>query len=294
VADAKILDEKATSSLLAVQRAEITEHFIYRKLSESTKDPHNRDILKHISNEELGHHNIWKGYTHTEAKPNRLKIWIYYLISKILGVTFGIKLMELGEVKAQRLYQKISQAVPAAGDIAKDEEEHERELIGLIDEERLKYTGDMVRGLNVALVELTGVVAGLTLALPERNIIIAAGLITGFIMTLSLAGTEYLATRTAGGIRNPLKSVAYAGLTNILTALFLLFPYLILVNIYLSLGIMILNAVIVILAFSFYISVAKEISFRKRFTEMSLISLGIAGLAFGIGFLARIFLHIHI
>lgn len=289
-----MLDEKTTSSLLAIQLAEITEHFIYRKLSESTKDPQNRDILKHISNEELGHYNIWKGYTQKEVKPNRLKIWVYFLIARILGVTFAIKIMELGEVKAQRVYQKISQVLPAAGDIAKDEEEHERELIRLIDEERLRYTGDIVRGLNVALVELTGVVAGFALALPERNIIIAAGLITGLIMTLSLAGTEYLATRTAGGMRNPLKSVAYAGLTNILTALFLLFPFLILANIYLSLSIMILNAIIVILAFSFYISVAKEISFRKRFTEMSLISLGIAGLAFGIGFLARIFLHIHI
>jgi VIT1/CCC1 family predicted Fe2+/Mn2+ transporter len=57
---------------------------------------------------------------------------------------------------------------------------------------------------------------------------------------------------------------------------------------------MILNAIIVIFLFSFYISVAKDISFKKRFLEMSLISLGVAALAFGIGLLARIFLHLEI
>jgi VIT1/CCC1 family predicted Fe2+/Mn2+ transporter len=48
----------------------------------------------------------------------------------------------------------------------------------------------------------------------------------------------------------------------------------------------------VISLFTYYLSVAKDISFRKRFLEMVLISLGIAALAFIIGFLARTFLEV--
>lgn len=289
-----MLDQATKKKLLSAQRAEITEHFIYEKLSQSTKDSHNKEILKRISSDELEHHNVWKEYTGEDVKPAKLKILMYYLISRILGITFGIKLMEKGEEQAEETYEEISKVVPAAKEIAKDEHEHEKQLIDLIDEERLKYTGDIVRGMNVALVELTGALAGLTLAIPNPRLILTAGLIIGIAMTLSLASTEYLATRTGGSIRSPFKAVVYAGFANIFTVLFLIFPYLIFANIYFSLGVMILNAIIVIFLFSFYISVVKDISFKKRFLEMSLISLGVAALAFGIGLLARIFLHVEI
>ena len=59
-----------------------------------------------------------------------------------------------------------------------DEAKHERELIALIDEERLKYVGSVVLGLNDALVEFTGTLAGLTFAIQDSRIIAVAGLIT--------------------------------------------------------------------------------------------------------------------
>ncbi|MBA7673634.1 hypothetical protein ES703_81837 [subsurface metagenome] len=277
-----------------MQKGEITEHFIYEKLAKSVKDPHNQSVLQRIAKDELGHHDLWQQYTGEKAHPSRFKIWLYYLVSRVFGLTFGIKLMEEGEEKAQVAYAEIANFVPAASDIARDEHRHERQLIRLIDEERLRYTADMVRGLNVALVELTGTLAGLTLALPDSELIVLVGLITGTVMVLSVASTEYLATKSGEGGRSPLKAVLYGGLTNIVTFLFLLFPYLIFDNVYLSLGVMIFNAIVVVFLFSFYISVAREISFRKRFSEMVLLSLGVAALAFVIGYLARMFLHLNI
>jgi len=47
--------------------------------------------------------------------------------------------------------------------------------------------------------------------------------------------------------------------------------------------------ILIILIFTYYISVAKEIPFKKRFLEMALISLGIAAISFGIGVLIKIF-----
>ena len=74
--------------------------------------------------------------------------------------------------------------------------------------------------------------------------------------------------------------------------MFLILPYLVFTNFYFALGFTILNAIIVILIFTFYISVARDASFKKSFSEMALISLGIAALTFGIGFIVRIFFDI--
>lgn len=289
-----MLDKETKETILTAQRNEITEHFIYEKLSRSIKDSHNKKILKQISSDELKHYDFWKKYTHEDVKPDKLRIWRYFLISKILGITFGIKLMEREEEKAQITYEKISSFVPDAKSIVKDENEHENQIINLIDEERLRYVGSMVLGLNDALVELTGTLAGLTFALQNTRLIAMAGLITGIAASLSMAASGYLSTRSEEGTKNPLKASIYTGSAYVLTVLFLIFPYLLFTNFYFCLGFTILNAIIVILIFTFYVSVAKDISFRKRFFEMAIISLGIAALTFGIGFVVRIFLNVDI
>ena len=282
------------SKILTMQKGEITEHVIYNRLASSVKNPRNRDVLRRIAKDELGHHNLWQEHTGEKASPNRLKVWLYYIISRVFGLTFGIKLMEQGEEKAQLAYAEIAQFVPEASRIAEDENRHERELIRLIDEERLLYAADMVRGLNVALVELTGTLAGLTLALPDSRLILLTGLIAGAAMVLSVASTEYLGAKSGTGGRSPLKAVLYGGVANIITFVLLLFPYFIFTNVYIALGVMIFNAIVVVFLFSFYISVAREISFRRRFSEMALASFGVAALAFLIGYLARTLLHLHV
>jgi VIT1/CCC1 family predicted Fe2+/Mn2+ transporter len=118
-----------------------------------------------------------------------------------------------------------------------------------------------------------------------------AGLITGIAASLSMASSEYLSTRSEGA-QNPFRAAVYTGSAYILTVLFLIFPYLLFRNFYFCLGFTVLNVLVVIFIFTFYISVAKDISFRSRFSEMALISLGIAALTFCIGFLVRMFLNI--
>ncbi len=292
--NAKMLDENLRKAVMTAQRSEITEHFIYEKLSQSTKDPHNKEILKRISSDELTHYNFWKKYTNEDLKPNKLKIWTYYLTSRVFGITFGIKLMERGEGQAQKTYENISRSVPEAKSVIEDEEEHERQLIDLIDEERLRYVGSMVLGLNDALVELTGALAGLTFVLQNTRVTAMAGLITGIAASLSMAASEYLSTKTEENKKSPLKASVYTGSAYVITVLFLIFPYLVFTDLYLCLGLTILNAIIVIFIFTFYVSVAKDISFKNRFLEMALISLSIAGLTVTIGFFIRMFLGIEL
>jgi VIT1/CCC1 family predicted Fe2+/Mn2+ transporter len=280
--------------ILTSQKNEIREHIIYEKLAQSTKDSQNRKILQRISDDELKHHNFWKQYTNKDTKPDNLKVWMYFLIAKIFGITFGIKLMERGEEKAQTTYEKISEFVPSAKEIVEDEDKHEQELIDLIDEERLRYVGSIVLGLNDALVELTGALAGLTFALQNTRLTAMAGLITGIAASLSMATSEYLSTKPEGYIKKPFKAAVYTGAAYVVTVLFLIFPCFVFADPLLCLGFTILNAVIVIFIFTFYISVAKGISFKNRFLEMVLISLGVAALTFLIAFVIKIFLNVEV
>jgi len=288
------IDQDTKNKVLTFQKNEITEHFIYEKLSGLEKSKHNQDILKSISNDELRHYGIWKQYTGEEVKPNKFKIWWYVLIARIFGVTFGLKLMESGEESAQEVYEKVAQVIPEALKIRDEEETHEKELINMIDEEKLKYIGSVVLGLNDALVELTGTLAGLTFALQNARLVGVAGLITGIAASLSMAASEYLSTKAEGGEKNPLKASIYTGFAYILAVTVLILPFLLLGNPFFSLLIALIGATLLILVFTFYFSVVREVPFRRRFAEMLGISLGVAGLSFLIGLAVRQFLGIDI
>ena len=288
------IDPETERRFTAAQKTEITEHTIYERLAGVIRGGKNRDILQQIAKDELRHHNLCHHYPCRDISPNRFKIWLYYLIARIFGITFGLKLMERGEDRAHAVYQDLAKIIPDLEGVARDEERHGKELINMIDDERLEYSSDIVRGLSAALVEITGALAGFTFALQDKNLVLTAGIIIGFTMSLSLIGTEYMATKSSTSIKKPLKSAVYAGLVNVATVILLLIPYLVFGNLYLALGLMILVAIIVVFVLSFYLSVARDTGIRRIFFEMTGISLGIAGLAFGIGFLAREFLHIHV
>lgn len=291
-AKTKTPDEKARKELLAAQRNEITESLVYEKLSKSVGDPRNSKILKKISKDEMSHHDSWKKHTKEDVKPHKLKMWKYILISRLFGITFGLKLMERGEEKAQTNYKKLAEFAPIARRIEKDEVKHEKQLLGMIDEDRLKYTTSMLYGLSDALVEITGALAGFTITFRNTALIALAGFITGVAAAMSMGASQYLAVKLEKGHRSPRKAAAYTGSAYILTVLFLICPYAIFANPYLALLSTIINAVAVIFIFTFYISVTQELPLKSRFLEMLVISLGVAGLAFLIGFLTRLFLNI--
>lgn len=277
--------------LLSFQQNELTEYLIYKKLVSVTKNKANREVLEKIAQEEYKHYNFFKEQTRQDVKPRKLDLIKYYLIARIFGLTFGLKLMEQGESEAQENYEEVAEALPEIREIIKDEEKHERDILRLLDEERLKYVGSVVLGLNDALVELTGALAGLTLALRDIKLIAVAGLVTGIAASFSMAASEYLSTKSEGG-KDAVKASIYTGVAYLGTVLLLIAPYLILSNPYLCLAIALCNAIVVILIFTFYVSVAQEKNFAKRFTEMAAISLGVAGLSFVMGYVIRIFFNI--
>jgi len=208
------MDASLIEQLYLAQQYEITEYHIYSKLARVIANKQNAAILRGIAEDERRHHDFWKGYTQREASAKRWKIFFFYWISRIFGITFGIKLMERGEEQAQINYTRIA-------------------------------------------------------------------------ASFSMAASEYLSTKSEGRGERAVKSSIYTGVAYIVTVFLLILPYLLIANYFICLALTLGIALLIIFFFNFYISIAKDYSFKRRFLEMAALSLGVAALTFAIGFLIR-------
>lgn len=278
-----------------MQQNELTESAIYTEIARFAKGDENKETLLRLAREEKAHYEIWKQYTGMEMKPEKGKVFKYKLLARILGFTFAVKLMESGEENAQEEYNRLAVEVPESAIIRQQEEEHEQALLDMLDEERLQYVGSMVLGLNDALVELTGSLAGFTFALQNTRLIALSGLIIGISATFSMASSEFLAARSEGR-SDALKSCTYTGIAYLITVALLITPYLIFGNAsYMPALVCMLAVVILIIAgFTYYTSVAQDQPFKSRFLEMAVISVSVAVISFVVGVLAKKFLGVDV
>ncbi len=283
------LTSKDLEKFIRFQRNEYTESIVYDRLASIEKDTSNSKVLRLISAEEKAHYYTLKKYTNTEVKPNRWRIAKYYWLARILGITFAIKLMESSENSAHQDYVRYTECEDLQR-LSREEEIHEEKLIGLINEERLEYMGSVVLGLNDALVEFTGALAGFTLALSDHKLIALTGSITGIAAALSMASSEYLSTKSEGDkSKHPAKAAIYTGIAYIITVVALVAPFILISNVLIALGVMLAMALIIIALFNYYYSVARGESFRKRFMEMAVLSFSVAGISFLIGYALKTF-----
>ena len=289
------LSEKARAIILKMQQNELTESVIYKKISKFAKGDVNKQTLTRLANEEEAHYHIWNKYTGVDMKPQRMKVFKYTFIARVLGFTFAVKLMERGEKGAQSQYELLAEEVPESITIRQQEEEHEEALLEMLDEESLQYVGSMVLGLSDALVELAGSLAGFTFALKNTRLVALSGLIVGISATFSMASSEFLSAKSEGR-SDALKSCSYTGIAYLVTVILLILPYLLFSTSQCipALACMLVIIVAIIASFTYYTSIAKDQPFFSRFLEMSLISLGVAVISFFVGILAKTFLGVDI
>ena len=287
----KTISQSSLSIIKKMQQSELTESYIYEAIARFAKGDENKAALLRLASEEKAHYEIWKKYTGIEMKPNKLKVFKYKLLARILGFTFAVKLMERGEEGAQEEYALLAEEIEESIVIKAQEEEHEKALLNMLDEERLQYVGSMVLGLNDALVELTGSLAGFTFAMQNTNLIALSGLIIGISATFSMASSEFLAAKSEGRT-DAFKSCTYTGIAYLLTVVLLIAPYLILgTSQYLAaLACMLVIVILIIAGFTYYTSVAQDQPFTSRFAEMAIISTSVAVISFFVGVLAKQFL----
>ena len=273
---------------------EATDAAVYAALARRTKSPGNKAVLERIAADERRHVGIWGEYVKRPARADRKKVLLYTSLARIFGITFTINLMESGEHEAIETYARLGKDVPVALEVMEDEVRHEEELSGMIEEEGLSYISSMILGLNDALVELTGALAGFTLALNDNTMIGLAGFITGVAATLSMAASEYLAKKADQGEKHPLKAATYTGFAYMFTVALLLTPYALLSSPIGALALCLCNAGLIILGFTYFVSVVRKESFLKGFREMITISFSVALISFLIGWGARAWLNLDV
>jgi VIT1/CCC1 family predicted Fe2+/Mn2+ transporter len=274
--------ELLAKRLLERQREEVTGSKIYANLARVVSEPKNKEVLKKIAAVERSHYDFWKRLTNKDVAPSRLKVFFLTWIARIFGLSFGIKLIERVEESNMRALIELKAGIPEIGRKIQEEEEFEHALLGLIEEDRLKYTSDIILGLSDALIELTGVLAGLTLALGNPKTIASVALITGLAASMSMTAWQYLSAREEEG-KYAVKSGLLTGFAYVLTVAMLIFPFFVLTNPFVSLGLSFALVVLIVAAFAFYTSLAQDLPFKRRFLEMCTVCLSVAVLNFGIG-----------
>ncbi|HIH56447.1 MAG TPA: rubrerythrin family protein [Candidatus Thalassarchaeum sp.] len=286
------MEEDRRAHLLKLQRMEATEAEVYRRLARMQKDPVNRSILEGISLEEERHEAVIENMTGEKVRADMGKVRRQIMLARLFGFTFSVKMMEATEKDVAAEYRELG-----LDDIAEEEEAHEENMIGMLDEERLRYSGSVVLGMSDALVELTGALAGLTFALQSLNLVALAGLVTGIAAAFSMGASEYLSSRAEKKSESAVRAAFFTWISYLITVLLLVSPYLLLTaespdfhglepHVQALLYTFAIGLLIVAV-FNFYVSVVEEVSFSSRFMEMAGI-LGVVSLiSYGIGILLR-------
>ena len=286
------MKEETLAIVRRMQDNEATDQRVYAALAKQASLQKNSEILEKMSHDEGLHCAVWGRYTGIEAKADMFRVWLFVVLGKIFGLVFVINLMEGGEDDSAENYRTLMEELPEARSIMEDETRHEAQLAAMIHEEKLSYISSMVLGLNDALVELTGALAGFTLALNDNRMVGMAGFITGVAATLSMAASEYLSKKADTSEKHPLKAAVYTGVAYMITVAFLLLPYIVFESPLVALGFCLFDAALIILGFTYFVSVVRKESFVRGFTEMITISFSVAGISFLIGWAARSWLNI--
>ncbi len=277
---------KKSPTIASLLRLERTLAEIYTRLDaveEDTAQHHVFTELRH--NKECSINILHRGST-VASGVDFTRVTLYCRLFRLLGSTFVLRQISSCENRVERTAESLN--VPS--EIAENSRRN-REIIGsLAAREPMSYMGSVVLGLNDALVEFTGALAGFTLALGESRLVALAGGITGIAAAMSMAASEYLSTRSERPCEKcPIKAAAHTGVTYALTVMVLLVPYFIFSRTGIALSLMLCMALAIIALFNWYYAVVRCESFCRRFLEMTVVSLGIAAISFVIGYMLKLF-----
>lgn len=276
---------------------EINDHTIYTYLAHKSEDENNRKIFQKLAAEERNHYDFCQMLTGETRRPNRLIIAFIKLMVGLLGVLFTLKFMESRELNGKSFYLSLFDAYPQAKIIYQQEVHHEIALIDMLHDKKITYAGAIVLGMNDALVELTGTLTGIALAFEQAKMVGITGFIMGVAASLSMAGSAYLESNENKNELNGVKPLVYSlytGIAYIITTLMLILPFFLFQSIPYALIVMFIFALLAILGYNFYISVAKGSGFIKRVSQMLIITFGVALISFLLGYGVKYFFGIDI
>lgn len=265
---------------------EVLAYHLYNMISlEQTKEAH-IDILTNIAEQEKNHLTMLNELLDEKVDINtysKLKYFYYKMILTFFGVIFTLRLFEKREKKSHQKYVKYISEFPIIEEIVEEEKKHEDKLDDILKDKKLLYASSIILGLNDALIEMSGAIAGFTFALAQSREIAIVSLIMGVAASLSMAASEYLSAK-ADDHAHPIRSAWYNFITYIIVVALLILPYVFLEK-FIALGVMISLVLTIIFVFNVYLSIAKKQSLLKNFLTMTFIAIGVASISFFIGLL---------
>ena len=171
------MNESTKKELMRLQAEKATEQAIYAQLSSITKSVKTRNVLKDMAAREEAHVGMLRELTGELVTENAGKVARYVFLAKRLGYNFALRKLQKGEAKRVKHYRKLQDHNPDGfASIIVDEEKNKKDMVELIDKKELEYVGSIVLGMNDALVEHSGSLAGLTLAFQDTRLIASDGL----------------------------------------------------------------------------------------------------------------------
>ncbi len=195
---------------------ELEAALIYGVLARRYRGSPISDKLIEIARIEAGHARFWRKFLEKRGvkpdvvKPSRLKIALYRIILRVLGLGLTLKLLELGELNAIKMYALMLEH----GDLSEEERADLRKILEdeLIHEEEfveeesrlaefLDHVRDAVLGMSDGVVEVLSVSAGLAGAYGDPFNVALGGLIVGIGGALSMGIGAYTSVRAQREVR---------------------------------------------------------------------------------------------
>ena len=182
----------------------------YRRLASLYRDKALRDKLLRIAEMEENHVNYWRSFLEKRGVDpsrfgvSRLKVTLYTVILRLLGVGLALRVLELDEREAVELYSSIIESPELDEEerrglarLIEDELVHEQEFAKEESrfEEFLAHIRDAILGMNDGLVEVLSVTAGLVGAYGDPFHVALSGLVVGVAGALSMGVGAFASVR---------------------------------------------------------------------------------------------------
>ena len=187
-------------------KEELFDSAVYLELSKKEKDPVVRSFLVKMSEMEKKHASVWKEISERRGLKtgglnslDKLKVKMYGLLRRILGLELTLKLLESNEEEDIEKYFKLSESKELNEDerekmkeISIDEAVHEEMLTNI----KAKDVSDFVYGISDGLIEVLAATSGIAGAVNNPILVALSGLIVGISGTLSMSIGAYLSTKS--------------------------------------------------------------------------------------------------
>ncbi len=286
------VEEDSSEHLRKLINDEYFDWKLYELILKDTRDRRKREVVEKLYEKEKRDYTLLQSLL-PDYKPrlNVLKLWLYFIIYKLFGITFVIKFAESNEQEIIRGYQRILAAEKnrevrsKLKRLLRSTKRYEYLLRDWIREDRLKYLGFVALGVTDAIVSLVGTQAGFLGATGSGFLVGISTIIVGLATTISMVAATYMQAKELKNGLSPLRAAASSGITYVIVTLLLAVPYFVILNALLAFGVSLFIALITLVFFTYYVSVIDDRNFKVQLREnLTVVALAtILGYALGVG-----------